>query len=278
MLRTASILALLTAVLGCDDKRAQTAARDGDRVIAMSQGVQSNDANAPRDAAPAQQFIYQVDVYQLAVPFGTYSGNEEFWKRIDEQCVRPDTYDVLRRNGIRIGEAPLSELEFFKKFMDVKPVMEKLSTTSPKAQNIELEMKKDVAEQDIFPFDQRGALSGKTYDGSTNLFNMSFSPTPRNRDSIQLTLCPVVRATKKHIEYTALNNETEVQYVRTEKPIDVNLCVDIPKDRFLVVAPSLEARSTTSVGHAFLTKDGHVELLEQVLLIIPAPVAVNPVR
>jgi hypothetical protein len=251
----------------------------GGRVIAMSQGMQSNDPNAPRDPAAPQQIIFQVDIYQLSVPLGTYSENEEFWKRVDEQCVRPMTYDVLRRNGIRVGQAPLSELEFFKKFMDVKPLMEKLSTTSPKAQNIELELKKELPEQDIWQYDFQGMLSGKSYDGSTNIINMSFEPTPRMPGCIRLSLCPVVRATKKHLEYTQLNNDTEIQYVNSQKLFDLNLQTDIPEGRFFIVTPSSpEGRLSTSVGHAFLTKDGHTEPLEQILLIIPTPVGVSPAR
>src|SRR6476660_3215963 len=36
-----------------------------------------------------------VDLYQLSVPYGTVSRNEKFWKRIDENCVDPTTYDTL---------------------------------------------------------------------------------------------------------------------------------------------------------------------------------------
>src|SRR5215203_478575 len=57
------------------------------RVMSMAQGAQPAPPDAPRDAAPAQSITFQVEVYRVLVPFGTFTGNEAFWKRMDEQCV-----------------------------------------------------------------------------------------------------------------------------------------------------------------------------------------------
>jgi len=59
-----------------------------------------------------QNGVYlQLHAYMLriAVPYGTLSGNEEFWKRIDEHSLDPGTYDLLYRSGVRVGQAPWAE-------------------------------------------------------------------------------------------------------------------------------------------------------------------------
>src|SRR5439155_23998356 len=60
---------------------------------------------APRDAQPTVPMVFQLVCYQITVPVGTVSKNEEFWKRIDETVMDPARYDVLRRNGMRLGVA-----------------------------------------------------------------------------------------------------------------------------------------------------------------------------
>src|SRR5688500_5385770 len=47
----------------------------------------SESGNGPKDAQRQVTVVIQMEIYQLSLPFGTLSRNEEFWKRIDEQCV-----------------------------------------------------------------------------------------------------------------------------------------------------------------------------------------------
>ena len=49
----------------------------------------------PRDAPAAIPTAFQVDMYLISFPNGAYGENEEFWKRIDEQCVDPATSDLV---------------------------------------------------------------------------------------------------------------------------------------------------------------------------------------
>jgi hypothetical protein len=234
--------------------------------------------DAPKDAPSPQHYVFQIDVFQVSIPMGTFSGNEAFWKRIDEQCVDPVTHEMLFNNGIRVGQAPISELDFFKKFMDEKPSTSRMTTTGAEAQRVELEMKTDLPEQTIFVFDANSQHAGKSYDACSNVINMSFQATPRKPGQLRLTLCPMVRTKRKHFQYTAMHNEMEVEYVSAEMLYDLNLCVDIPKDTFFIVMPSTEARLGTSVGHAFLMKDGPTQRLEQILLIIPHVIQAEPAK
>lgn len=272
-----NVIALMLAT-GCggDGNRASEPATpaSGGRVMSMAQGAQPAPPDAPRDAAPAQSITFQVEVYRVLVPFGTFTGNEAFWKRMDEQCVDAFHNDLLNRNGIRVGQAPLSELKFFRKFMEEKPVISKMTTTATEAPLVELEMRTDLPEQTIAFYNPD--LRVRDYDASSNVFNLSFQPTPRDPGSLRLTLAPMIRSHRKHFQFTQLNNETELQYLSPETFYDLNLRVDIPKDRFFIVMPSSDARSETSVGRAFLTKDGPLDRLEQILLIIPRAMTSEP--
>ena len=270
-----AFLALPLLAGGCPDKGSSPpppTSIDGrdSRVLAMAQRTQPAPDGSPRDAAPVQTIFFQMDVYRLAVPLGTFSSNEDFWKRMDEECVDPATKDILERNGIRVGQAPQSELSFFQKFMEDKPLMQRLSTLAPEAKKIELEMRKDLPQQTIFRIDAHRQNIGRDYDRSSNVINMAFEPAPRKPGCVRLSLCPMVRSHRKRFEFTPLNNENEIQFVEPELLYDLNLRVDIPKDRFFIVMPSASADSA-SVGAAFMIKQGHTERQEEILLIIPHP-------
>jgi len=64
----------------------------------------------------------------LQVPYGTVSRNEQFWKRVDEQCVDVGTYDLLFKNGVRVGQAPISEWDYFRQVMEAHPAVTKANT------------------------------------------------------------------------------------------------------------------------------------------------------
>jgi hypothetical protein len=268
----------LTCITGCGGDgggapASATPASGGSRVITMAQGAQPAPADAPRDAQSAQPIMFAVEVYRVTVPFGTFTGNEAFWKRMDEQCVDAFQGDLLNRNGIRVGLAPLSEIDFFKQFMEEKPVISKMTTTATEVPLVEIEMQKDLPHQTVSFFNPD--LRIQDYEGSTNVINMSFQPAPRKPGCMRLTLAPMVRSIRKHYQFTKLNNELEVQYINPETYYDLKLRVDIPKDQFFIVMPSADARYETSVGRAFLTKDGPTDRLEQILLIIPRAILVE---
>jgi hypothetical protein len=99
--------------------------------------------------------------------------------------------------------------------------------------------------------------------------NVSFEPAPRKPGQLRLTLCPMVRETRRHLMFTQLNDTYEMKYVDPEMYYDLNCRVDIPKDGFLVLTPSPKVALPSIIGRAFLTKDGPTDQLEHVLIIIP---------
>jgi hypothetical protein len=221
------------------------------------------------DAARPTQVIYLVNVYQVSVPLGTISRNEEFWRRIEESSLRVHKYDLLLKNGVRLGQAPLSELEHLGQFIDLSVPMQRTMITGREVRNLQIELRRDLPSQVIFHYDAANNLIGREYDRCENVINLSFSPAPRKPGQIRLELAPMVRVQRRRLEFTLMHGEREIAYVSPEVIYDLALRLDIERDSFLVITPSADAERETSVGHAFFVQQGPTDRMEQVLLIIP---------
>jgi hypothetical protein len=220
----------------------------------------------------------QVDLYQLQVPYGTISRNTQFWKRVDEQAVDVTTYDLLFKNGVRVGEAPIADWDYFRQVMEEHPAVSKgNSLVGQVGKPVELPLRKEVHGQDIFYFDRDNLLQGRTFEESENVICLTMLSAPRKADTLRLALCPIVRGTRRKLEYSAMNNELgEVNYAHPERLYDINLKVDVPTDHFLIVSPSGQATWPTSIGNTFFVTEGAAEKLETVLLIVPKPIQLVP--
>jgi hypothetical protein len=221
--------------------------------------------------APAQ---LQVELYQLQVPFGSVSHNGQFWKRVDEQCVDVATYDLLFKNGVRVGEAPIAEWDYFRQVMEGHPAVTKSnSLVGAEGKPIEIPLRKEVRGEDIFYFDSHNQLQGRSFDASENLIAMTLQSAPRKADTLRIALCPIVRSMRKELQYSATNEQVgEISFVRPERLYEMNLRADVPTDSFLIVAPSDQSTWPTSIGNSFLVTDGTAERTETVLLVVPKPI------
>src|SRR5690348_9537112 len=104
MTRLAAYAIVTLTVCGCaksadkaTDWRNEAAAA-GMRSVKMVP-VTTQPADAPRDAQSAVPLKVYMDVYQLSVPLGSVSRNEDFWKRLDENVIDVGTRDLLLKNG-----------------------------------------------------------------------------------------------------------------------------------------------------------------------------------
>jgi hypothetical protein len=226
-------------------------------------------------AAQAPQAM-RVDLYQLQLPEGTISRNEKFWKRVDEQSVDPGTYELLYKNGVRVGQATLAEWDYYRQVMEQYPAVTKASSlVAADSKPVELLVRKDIHGQDIWYFDSSNRLEGRSYDACENLLAITFQQAPRRVNAMRVALCPMVRCVTKRLEHSALNNELEVTYAAPQRLYDLNLRADVPLDSFLVIAPSGEATWSTSIGNNFFMSNGTAERLENVLLIVPRPIQIE---
>jgi hypothetical protein len=152
----------------------------------------------------------QVELYQLVVPLGTISRNAQFWKRIDEQAVDVATYDLLYKNGVRVGEAPIAEWDYFRQVMEEHPAVSKGNTlVGHEGKPIELPLRKEVHDQEIFYFDRDNRLQGRSFEQSENFIALTMQTAPRKAETLRIALCPVVRGTRRKLEYSAGRGELQ---------------------------------------------------------------------
>src|SRR5678815_2352059 len=98
----------------------------------------------------------RVEIYQLQVPFGTISKNAEFWKHIDENAVDVGTYELLLKNGVRVGQAPVAEWDYFRQIMSQYPaITQQASLVAAEAKPVEMPVRKQIVNQDLFYFDAK---------------------------------------------------------------------------------------------------------------------------
>ena len=221
--------------------------------------------------------VQYLDVFQITLPLGAVSRSEEFWKRVDEQGVDIGTYDLLQKNGFRVGVAPASEWRYFKGILEQYPLVTKKTTvTAGESGSLELEMKKGIDSQYLFYLSDDNTLRGRTYDRCENLLSVTFMAAPRKAGQVRVTLCPVVRCTRGEFQISVTNEEREYEFVKPERLYDLNLCCDVPVNGFLVVAPSTMAKWSATLGNAFLVDGGAAERFEHVLLMVPRPTHLQP--
>lgn len=223
-----------------------------------------------KDAIPEQQYLIQLVAYRITVPLGVVSRSEDFWKRINEQAVDVPTYELLFRNGIRVGVAPASEWEYVKGILDQNPTVTQPSAfTGKEGKDLDLEIKKNILFQNLFYYDSRGDLVGRTYERAENFVRIAFEPAPRKHGQVRLTICPVFRSQREVVVPVGPINTTSYKFVKPEQIYDLNLIADVPLDNFLVLAPSSEGRWNTSLGNIFLADDGPAARTETVLVFRP---------
>jgi hypothetical protein len=234
---------------------------------------------APADPPTLFKPTVNLSIYHLRVPLGTVSAGEEFWKHVDEHALDITTYDVLYKNGIRVGRAPLADLNYFMKALDRNPIQTLPTVFAASGTKlIELPMKKGAIDQVLYDFDLKNTMTVRSFEESDNIFCVEFSPAPRKAGDVRVSFCPMVRTLRKRLVAIGDLETREVEYKSPEKYFQLNLRTDIPLDGFLILGPSPEAKSIMSLGHAFLMQGGPTEQQEDVLLIIPQAMKSRPDR
>jgi len=220
------------------------------------------------DAKEAPKKVFQLDIYQVAVPRGQLSRNENVWKAVDEEVISPATRDLLDKNGILIGTAPLSELKNLQEEL-ADPELSRKSLVGQKATRVEIELQTGIPSQTLFWFDGSGNLIGRTYDTCDNFLALSFRQTMRAPDKVSLQIAPLVRSQRSQILVTGSGTEREVDYVKPESIFELGISLELPLDRFLIIAPSAQSRLSTSVGRLFFTRDDPAQQMECAIVIVP---------
>lgn len=251
---------------------------DGETPSGLPTDLRSGAANADPAADPSALAPdgVRVDVWALAVPRGTVSANEAFWKRVDESAVPPDRYELLFVNGFRVGVARREDWDYFRDLLSRNPVRHRLNAlTISEEKSIEVSVRSGIESQVLSYFEEGKPAELRSYDRSENLLLLSFIPSPGRAAAARIALAPVVRTARERVEYNPDNSERPIRFITPERIYELNLAVQVPFGQFMVVSPSTDTARRTSIGRNFLLSDGDAEQSELVLLIVPSPVRVT---
>ncbi len=264
--------------IGCQaaprNRVAPAAATGGEAVVHLSTTgrVPTGEKADRRIAREDVKIVFQLDIYQVTVPFGAVSRNDRFWHHVDEDHVDLFAHDLLLKNGLRIGIGPNNEWDYFKNLIDQYGATAQKGSVAPvKKGSLELPMRTGVDFQDIFYLSAKGTLYGRSYEKCDNLLSLTFEATPRRLGSARIEACAVVRGIRKQYEVTILNDSREIELRHPEYLYDLRLSQDVPLDHFLVMAPSPVAAFPDSLGHTFFVKPAGPTPTETVLLLVPRP-------
>ncbi len=206
------------------------------------------------------EIFLELDIYQITAPYGSISGDDRFWKHIDEDHINLRAHDVLQRNGIRYGEGSNSEWKYFESIMEREGATSKKSTMSRvKKRSLDFPLRTGIESETIwFMTDVDDHLEpsyGHTYEKCDNLFSMSFEPTPRRPGDTRIAVCAVVRNLIKEIRPSPLNEPRSYEWFNREHFYDLRLREDVPMDHFLVIATAPLANLPDNLGHTFPNPD-----------------------
>lgn len=219
---------------------------------------------------PDAAIMVHMDVYDIQVPSGAISGSSAFAALVDQQAIPAVAHDTLARNGIRAGMGNRNQWGDFRKLLDNFPATTTPTKVMGTTGRAELMIRREITDQTLFFTDAQGELVGRTYDVSENFWALKFSPVPHRPGWTGLGLCPVVRASRRRLEFTRNNSEVQIAYTQPEALYDVSLSTDVPLDKFLVIWPTADVRrQTTLLGNAFLLSGDYPKPMEHVLILTP---------
>lgn len=234
---------------------------------ADSAGGGDVEVRKPADPVKTTQQLFVLEMYELAVPVGEISTNAEFWKPFDETFLGIWKHDVLYKNGLRVGKAPLTELPFLVPQLQDAEITEGV-VVGVRGRDFSMPMKKGVEKQTIFSFDAEGRMTGRDYDLADNIFALTFRQTPRTSDHVRIAIAPAVREVQERLVRGSASEGPKFQ--RPQTFFELGIDMDLGADECLIISSAdLAKQVAVSVGRAFMTEERPAMLMEKALVIIP---------
>jgi hypothetical protein len=229
----------------------------------------------PTTPGKFQQVIF-VNMYEFTVPYGTISHDPTFWKDVDETALDLTTYDLLLRNGIRVGRAPLGAWTNLALAIDREVTMYRTHrfTTFSGGDSLSVPMSPEMDDQLLFTLTSHG-MAGRWYDFCQNRFDFSFQWERHVEDTVRVNICPLVVVHRMRWDYFLADTPEERRLVQDDYLWDLAIKADLTRNDFLVIAPSPEAQDPYRVGNKFLTNDGSTYRTEQILILARSPLIIN---
>jgi len=216
--------------------------------------------------------IVQLDIYELLLPRGRISQNEEFWRRVDEDHVDLDNHDLMLRNGIRYGIGRNDDWTYFQGLIEeFCPKSKRGSTAYAPSGFVPITMRTGIESEDVWYLSDDSGLSGRTFHECENILNFSYEAIPHRAGDTRIKMGAMIQDLQKQLQVTVLNQARQVDTVRPFHLYDLKLEAIVPIDHFLIIAPSEMTKIHSSLGSAFLLRPEGAEQMEVVLILVPHP-------
>jgi hypothetical protein len=239
---------------------------------AATQAVPASASHPIGDPRPVVPMGVRINTYQFTLPSRTISRDEAFWKHIDEHAVDAATYDLLYKNGLRVGLGRQNDWAYFHDLLSRQQVAIRSGfSTSQHPDQMEVSLKEEQESQEVFWFDSDSFLVGHRYDHCEDLLSVYFSPIARHSGDVVVSVIPLLRSKRERIRYTVREDEV-LPHLTEDYPeflFDLRLRTVIAAGQFLVIAPSSQAQVAHTIGKTFFKYDGKGEEFETLLIISP---------
>jgi hypothetical protein len=255
-------LVLLTLPIACAAKPRQPMADSAINPAPVT------DADIPQPSAyPTPPQFISVYMDQFYLPYGFMNKSDPFWKQLDEDAVDVDTYDLLYKNGLRVGHANVSTWPRCLEYIDRRTtrVQRGRFMSISGVDGLPIDMTAQMPEETLFYFDQNG-LTGRSFDLCTNRLAFAFQWELHAQDVIHITVCPLVNVQRRRMQYFLADDAPEDAFQKDEYLYGLRFHADLAPGEFLVIGTSPRADDPTRVGNRFLIHDGPTDRYESLLI------------
>ncbi len=215
--------------------------------------------------------MLRVQLVQLSLPVGTFSGNEKVWRQLDQDALDSDTSIMLAENGIRAAVAPVQRWPSLQKLINVPGAATQIFTLQTDGRSsVEIVTHPNIAEQTISSIDRDREMHVRTFERCDNSMRLSLV---QRRDSSQLTiqLEPVVQLGTISVVRRPEDIGIVSNTLRHEETFsNLRLAASLGTHEFLVLAPApANKENKFSVGSRFLTNTDKIPPMETILVFLP---------
>jgi hypothetical protein len=263
--------AALALLAGCSGRHPATQP-DGTLAAASDPAANSSGYVASTEISgtsyPLPPQVILVYLYQFKTPYGFISKNDKFWKYVDEDAVDVPTYDLLYRNGLRIGRVAGINRNKLMGILDQETSVVQFgwfSAVSGK-DGLPVDMTPQFRDQLLFVLDNHG-VTGRWYDLSRDRFSFAFQWERHRQGVVRVTICPVVTTRRQRFNYAAADDPEAQSLIQDENLYNLLMRADLANNEMLVLAASPEADDPYRVGARFMIRDGPTDRLEQILIL-----------
>ena len=266
------VLALLAAAAflgGCKPQAGNPQPEKLPPLLEQGRSILANPATEPADAPRGLTYV-ELTLAEIEAPAGAISGDPKIWSYLGEAGPKPLGEADLAANGIRIGITNGAKWE------ELASALEKATGRPVTRQLIRAEMAKPIPvvirpgqpQRTVFLTYRDGTSNGTDYQAGDYIMALSFIAPAGQTDRSMLTAAPQIRSARRK----PVIEQSGGRYMLTERPevqtiYPLAFQMQIPAGAVLVIGPSPQAASQSSLGGAFFITQREGVSYERLFLI-----------